>query len=822
MKLLIQGRNNGYTILYPKPTPKEFYSFASDIQSINANNYDKYYGKYFYTIAFVDGGCIFTKYVIGDDVGRGQLGEIGISAYVSNTQKLSGADVKALLDELINTFCRHYIFDNKIDEPKNGFDWLLFTSLANGYDAKLISRPNINDIDTRGTQDPAFHYYKSDNELIEHFDRPFQEEYSDYKQIFFIDNNLQGTCNPLNVLRNSGAEVNPDLNNEYCYFNNYDQSKCVTITAIDNSRAVGKNNNKIRPKWKVEIKYVRDYYKPIVVTGSISNPASDIHRYLERNGNNIKILYNVFRPDPETKTVSFDVVTKRDRVKVTDVEIKVDSQPWKYLSNVTFTAEELGSEHKIVARKGDNLFSDVVKITPKDFKETSLLLPLKEKKIVKFIVTEADGERNNIPDFTIWVSNGKCNTQKVSEVTFTGDEIYETWNITVEKDGYTPSIPQPYCPKNGRSTINFELKKANKQPPRDKKSPRYPSSPQIKEQPKSFAKKLITFFSKPAGIATLIVSAIILGVGIWALFHFLCNDEQIEKSELNNTKIEMYVEGDSLMLDKLKVYKEDWEKQEEDFIAKSGGGLFGGKEKADSAKWKSDWQPSYKSIERAITKRNLINEKNFAELKNQRYFAGQLSFKTAIEKIESTKYAEVKQELGDVSALTLTQIADSINAILTPKEQEKQEQPLEPKKGERETRLQKEKSAKAEHTKEQPKPQEHKTAAPPAQQETVSTDKTSEIIQYIRGSELDEGKLNEYKNTKVISPNLKNSIQICLEFWTLDGLVSGKKSKTYRTLRDKVNADDNFNNSKLKAFLDKIYQEASPSYSKQDKKKGLK
>ena len=36
MKLLIHGRKNGYTVLYPKPTPKEFFSFASDIQSINA------------------------------------------------------------------------------------------------------------------------------------------------------------------------------------------------------------------------------------------------------------------------------------------------------------------------------------------------------------------------------------------------------------------------------------------------------------------------------------------------------------------------------------------------------------------------------------------------------------------------------------------------------------------------------------------------------------------------------------------------------------------------------------------------------------------
>jgi ribosomal protein L22 len=118
---------------------------------------------------------------------------------------------------------------------------------------------------------------------------------------------------------------------------------------------------------------------------------------------------------------------------------------------------------------------------------------------------------------------------------------------------------------------------------------------------------------------------------------------------------------------------------------------------------------------------------------------------------------------------------------------------------------------------------EPKTVKAPAQQKTVSTYKNSEIIQYIRGGELDTAKLIEYKSTKGISQKLKNSIQLCLDFWALDGSGSGKKSKTYWNLRDKVNADDNLHNSKLKAFIDKMSQEgATPSYSNQDKKRGLK
>ena len=89
---------------------------------------------------------------------------------------------------------------------------------------------------------------------------------------------------------------------------------------------------------------------------------------------------------------------------------------------------------------------------------------------------------------------------------------------------------------------------------------------------------------------------------------------------------------------------------------------------------------------------------------------------------------------------------------------------------------------------------------------------------------MDETKLIEYKNTKGINQNLKYSIQICLDFWNLDGLGTGKNANTYWKLQEKVKADNNFENSKLKVFLNKMCQEGrpSPSYSKQDKKRGLK
>ena len=394
----------------------------------------------------------------------------------------------------------------------------------------------------------------------------------------------------------------------------------------------------------------------------------------------------------------------------------------------------------------------------------------------------------------------------------------DSYHVTIRKRGYKEeNIPdfQPY-------KVNSIIVTLQKKPETTQNYSEQPSTQKKPEKQESYGTKERKTIPKPVVIVASIVIVLGIGFGVWYLWNIFGDDKQPAKNTLNKWNIERYVEGDSLFLETLYDYKENWKLQERNFITESGSGIFGGEENADYEKWYSDWKPVYESIERSITKRTFINEKNFSELKYLRYSAVQKPFITAINKTDSTEYAEVGEELGDVSALTLTQIANSIDVILAQKEQEIQRQPLEPKKGERETSSKNKKSRKTEQTKEQPKPKENKNAAPPAQQESVLSRKTSEIIQYIKGSELDKAKLKEYLNTKGINQNLKNSIQLSLDFWDLDGNVIGKKSRTYWTFQEKVNADVNFNNSKLKAFLDKVCQEKYPSYSEQDKNRGLR
>lgn len=98
MKIFVQARKDGYNTLYPPQTPNEFRQFASDIILIR-NQPDNIYGKCVYSIAFSNEGCIYTKHIIVQDVQRGGLGNVGFSIHIPKNNKLSGDNIKNLLDE---------------------------------------------------------------------------------------------------------------------------------------------------------------------------------------------------------------------------------------------------------------------------------------------------------------------------------------------------------------------------------------------------------------------------------------------------------------------------------------------------------------------------------------------------------------------------------------------------------------------------------------------------------------------------------------------------------------------------------------------------
>ena len=260
MEFVVNGTKGGFRIiLYSTPNAP---SIVGDIRN-NSSSEDAV-GKSLYAIAFAAGGCAYTKFLIIRDTLRSySTGTIAFSLFLPSNKELvnKGADVKSLLDKVSLYYSDNYIRDNNINRGETTIiqeDWSFVDDILNKY--REQDKTTKDEEQQFGTKDAAIIYYKNDVELLEYLDKPFQEEYSNYRQILFIDNNLRGkSTDPINVLRNSGEElINIDLKNETCYLRNYSPSKNVTITVDGEPRSDKKNKNCIKAKWQVEIKYSKD------------------------------------------------------------------------------------------------------------------------------------------------------------------------------------------------------------------------------------------------------------------------------------------------------------------------------------------------------------------------------------------------------------------------------------------------------------------------------------------------------------------------------------------------------------------------------------
>ena len=200
MKIFIQGRKRGYSVLYPFPTPDEFYNFAMDVQSISAQNQPYFYGRSLYSLASSRGGRIYSKFVLGYDVQRSNLGNISFSVFIPDNKFIPGASVIELLDELSTKYFNTYAPDFYIKDVQE--NWSILTSIADKYEANLHTLDPL-DMDhlERGSQDAAFIYYSSREHLAEFFEDPYQKKYASFSQVFFVDGTLKGKPeNPLNTL----------------------------------------------------------------------------------------------------------------------------------------------------------------------------------------------------------------------------------------------------------------------------------------------------------------------------------------------------------------------------------------------------------------------------------------------------------------------------------------------------------------------------------------------------------------------------------------------------------------------------------------------
>jgi hypothetical protein len=132
-------------------------------------------------------------------------------------------------------------------------DWSFVDTLTATYKARLqtISADDVETIQ-QGTGEAAFVYYSTEEELLKYFNAPYQEEYKQFRQIFFVKSDLESKPeNPLNALRhnqsgNLTGQIDLD-DRQYKLVFNEDAKGGVRIS-------VNVNGKKCHPKGKIRKK----------------------------------------------------------------------------------------------------------------------------------------------------------------------------------------------------------------------------------------------------------------------------------------------------------------------------------------------------------------------------------------------------------------------------------------------------------------------------------------------------------------------------------------------------------------------------------------
>jgi len=479
------------------------------------------------------------------------------------------------------------------------------------------------------------------------------------------------------------------------------------------------------------------------------------------------------------------------------ITCKSNYQSKQIINNqVTFSGEDLNERWTVLAKKGDNLFSTNYIIDfDKDF-QNNISIILNERRILKIIAKEEEYPQNGIPKFKVWVQ-GKGNYSENDDIEFVNNDLYKSFDITVGCEGYQNSENLSYHPSNdGNKTIYINLKKTHKLTTKTGES----QNEKDFENDYPRIKNDNPFYQNPRFIAGLIVSTLVIFIGLWSLSNYLDKDISQEKS-LTADKIKTYINGDALILDTLNAYKANWEKQNPSKKEKDDGLFrlfFPSDSKTISPEEIKKWKQTHDSIDNAINKRTLIDNKKFVKLKKEN-FSNPKSFEKTIDNIKKDKYELLEEKLGDVADLTLTQIAKKINDILNSKETTKKDEPKSRDEPKQPTPSATAKPVISVQPTEPQSPKELKTIP----------DKTDKISQYLKGGDMKKVDLEDYK-TQTTDANLKKSIDLALKFWTLDG----SRNNSYSSYLKEINSNSNLKNSVLNSIVSDMNKKENPKYIK--------
>lgn len=701
MKIVIHGTNGGYHIF---TTEKEkMFDARPDSNKVGS------IGQQAYSINYNDNSIVFSKYkIIRDVVGDKRTGNVAFSIVIPHTKKLPGINILAMLDKLTSDFCSKHIENDNLDNFRE--DWAWVSEIKNKYEN---NQKYNDDLLVGGSKDPAFLFYDSNELLEKYLDLPYHEEYSAYRQIFFVEKSLEGKPeNPLNALRhdpNANLTGKIDLENpEYKLIYNQQARGGVKIEVKVNG-SLRYSKSKIRRKEDLQIIWSKQFCETTVKSGKWHEIGSD---FLEINDVEKTITVKEIDILPTTYTL---LIQPKDRfsnpITAAAITLKIGnySISRKAINNsVQITAEELQNKCYVIAKK-ENLISPQREIKLEDTKG-SIPLTLSEHKNVKFYVKDENGLVNN---YNIQISNKEVQP-KEGNVVFIGEEIEKTWQISVshrdyetERFNYSPVRDdnpkyvilkkktfsgQGQSPNRKKYYIKIDEKKGKRSYKGSSINEYEYKSPQFKcdskygykfERWECFEKMPYDnydgyyeaifkglWYQKVSKLAWVFVIIAIVASTVFLLVNSddSDNNTSVFNAEINH-KVNTYIDGLELNLDTLKEYKRKYcdsttiiqsDVKEKSLWQKIW--IFGSDDNSNSTNESSVIPEFCSKIDNAIVLRRAINQGKIDELRGAILTVNQQNLKNAIDSIED-KY---KKQIGDtlhadtVSRMNLNQIAELI------------------------------------------------------------------------------------------------------------------------------------------------------------------
>jgi hypothetical protein len=719
MKIVIHGTKGGWQVLFPAMAPAGF--AVSDVRPITSR--EEPIGQSAYSIAFENGGCVFTKYKIIRDMQRSMAtGNIAVSLFVEADKKLDGVYIKELLDKIMLLCCPEkkivdFIPQNEINNVLNTYQTLL----------KLAA-----DIEYFTSQkgESAYLYYNSDGNLLQYFDNFDQSAFAKYKQVYLIDTSLDKKPeSPLNALRH---DVNANLTNDsridispkYTLFKYTQLEKLKVDIKID---GYSLTKNYIRSKNVLMLDYHQDYRKPQHFSGTWNELKNKDCIEVDDTNKTVTIKPIVLQDDKKSVTIT---VTDSSNNQIPNAQIFCQNPNGKHKegNKLEFIGDEIGEQWKITVSK-DGYEPKSEKIVPNDISNKNFIL---RKQIT--VTVKAYNNSKKLSDFEIAVYNSRTRKYegkyKDEQVSFTGNAINEFWFFEITKDGYYSKRSEAFYPaKCNHIEVDMEEsrpgisnnKTLKQQPPSyifsfdpgeygkpfdspsytDYQLPDYDDNDKIKHKyglsPKSktykyrftewkqeqsdnqfvfVAQYKETHFLRYAFIAGFSLIAIIVLLSLWNPFGDKSTTPKINPAtEQDIERYITYVQEIELNKDSLKLFKESMQESINKFGKKPWWWddrllIYLGGEPSSVAILK--YKDAIQKLDSAIQIRKAIIDRNLNCLKNYRYYEAQNGFYEAINSISSDS---ILKTIQGIENMPLSTIADSINTRMQQPEQPQEKQP---------------------------------------------------------------------------------------------------------------------------------------------------